>query len=325
MSYNLGSLVYSFNVTAPLFFIGAVGFFLYQKKMLSEEFLAICNSFVFMIALPSKIFLSVYKSDFAQDFSVRFICYYVCSVVAFILAVWGISSIFVKNKQTRSAVIHCGFRSNYSIVGLSLAANIFAPEDMGVIMMLMPIVLLINNIFTVIILKSLAPVDKENQQSKLKQVMMLLIGIAKNPLIIATAIGLFLNLLHITIPVFAYKSVDYLGATATPLALLAIGAQIDFKKLKGNMKIVSIMTVVKLVIMPIFIITPAFFMGNFTNGQISALYLATAVPLAVSSYIMAENMGSNAELTSQIVLSTTLFSMVTIMIGIIILSSLSII
>lgn len=321
----LESLVYSFNISAPLFIIGALGYYLCRKKMLSEEFLAVCNTFDYVIALPAKIFLAVYLADFAQHFSVGFIFYYMSSVTAFILIVWGITSILVKDKQRRSALIHCSFRSNYSIISVSLAANMFPPEEMGVVMMLMPSVLLINNVFTVIILGTLSPTQKEDKKGKVKQVAVLLKEIIKNPLIVATAVGLFLNLLHIPLPGFAYKSMYYLGSTATPLALLAIGAQIDFKKFKGNLEIVGIGTVVKLVVMPIFVVVPAFFIDGFTNAQISALFLASAVPLSVSSYIMAENMASDAELTSQIVLSTTLFSMITVMLGITILNNMSII
>ena len=43
---------FSMNSTMPLFFVMLLGYVLYQKKFLSDAFVAGANKFVFYVALP---------------------------------------------------------------------------------------------------------------------------------------------------------------------------------------------------------------------------------------------------------------------------------
>ncbi len=47
---------FSMNSTMPLFFVMLLGYVLYQKKFLSDAFVAGANKFVFYVALPVQLF-----------------------------------------------------------------------------------------------------------------------------------------------------------------------------------------------------------------------------------------------------------------------------
>ena len=46
------NILFSLNSTLPLFFVMVLGYVLYQKKFLSDGFVAGANKFVFYVALP---------------------------------------------------------------------------------------------------------------------------------------------------------------------------------------------------------------------------------------------------------------------------------
>ena len=46
-------LIFSLNATVPLFLVVICGYLLYQRGMLTEEFVAVANKFNFQIALPA--------------------------------------------------------------------------------------------------------------------------------------------------------------------------------------------------------------------------------------------------------------------------------
>ena len=47
-----GNILFSMNSTMPLFFVMLLGYVLYQKKFLSDAFVAGANKFVFYVAVP---------------------------------------------------------------------------------------------------------------------------------------------------------------------------------------------------------------------------------------------------------------------------------
>ena len=54
---------FSMNSTMPLFFVMLLGYVLYQKKFLSDAFVAGANKFVFYVALPVNAANKVAKNE----------------------------------------------------------------------------------------------------------------------------------------------------------------------------------------------------------------------------------------------------------------------
>ena len=62
-------LIFSLNVTMPIFFIMVLGYLLHQKtRLLNDSFAGYLNTFVFQIALPVQLFSSLSQSDFHTGF-----------------------------------------------------------------------------------------------------------------------------------------------------------------------------------------------------------------------------------------------------------------
>ena len=140
--------------------------------------------------------------------------------------------------------------------------------------------------------------------------------------IVALVLGVLWHWSGLSMPAFAGSTLDFFAGMASPLALIALGGQIDFHPgRKGDLRPVALATVIKLVLIPLCFIPPALLM-DFTPQETGALFLLYAAPTTVSSFAMAKGMGSNSDLAGRILLSSTIFSSFTLFIGIFLLRAL---
>ena len=115
-----------------------------------------------------------------------------------------------------------------------------------------------------------------------------------------------------------------MGELATPLALLAIGASFQIDAAKSCLKPALIATFLKLVGQAAVFLPLAIWLG-FREQQLVAILVMFASPTAAASYIMSVNLDNDGELSSSIIVYTTLFSAVTITAWIFLLRSLALI
>ena len=87
------------------------------------------------------------------------------------------------------------------------------------------------NIMAVVVLSFFSPERKNLDGATVKKTLK---GIITNPIIIGILVGMAWSLLRLPLPQIAQKTVSSIGATATPLGLMAMGASFDFKKALGQ-------------------------------------------------------------------------------------------
>ena len=109
---------------------------------------------------------------------------------------------------------------------------------------------------------------------------------------------------------------------ATPLALIVLGGDFSFHKLKGNMRIAGVTVFIKLVVIPLIFLPIAVLAGS-RGPNLLALALAWETPVAVSSYIMAQQAGADGELAGQLVVLSAACCIPTVFLMIFILQSMA--
>ena len=132
-------------------------------------------------------------------------------------------------------------------------------------------------------------------------------GIATNPIILGIAAGLLWSALRIPLPSVLEKMVSDVGAAATPLGLMAMGASFDLKKAFGKAKPAVAASAMKLVLFAALFLPLAVWLG-FRREELVAILVMLSSATTVSCYVMARNMGHEGVLTSSVVMLTTLFS-----------------
>ena len=309
----LDSLIFSINTVVPIFIITALGAALKWKKFLNENFYAQSESFVFLIALPVMLFLEVSKADSTTVFDVKFIIYCVIGIIFTFLLLCCTVPFIIKCNDKRGAFIQGAYRSNFAILGVPLAANMFGSTGTAQIAMTLPFAITLFNLFAVMILSIYAPAEKK--LAPLKILSNIIINIVKNPLIIAVAAALPFLIFRIDLPVVLDKSLTYLSNMSLPLALLSLGANCSAASFKGRLWLALSASSIKTLLIPLITVITAVFLG-FRNEQLGVIFILFGGPASVSSYIMAKSMKSDYELAGQIILASTLMCVVTIFLGI---------
>ncbi len=172
----------------------------------------------------------------------------------------------------------------------------------------------------------------------------ILLNIVKNPLIIGVAVGLVLvgireieracgwiRLIEdggVTKEVvafrlsaelkFLYTAIKDLKAIASPLALIVLGGQFEFSAVKGMTKEIIAGTIWRIVVAPLIGIGVAILLSNYTDlftfdsTVYPTLIALFGTPVAVSSAIMAGEMKNDEQLATQLVVWTSIGSIITI-------------
>lgn len=281
--------IISFGVVFPILFYMAVGVAVRKTKLLDAGAFKQLNRLVLQVFLPIKLFLEIYRSDFTEVIKPKLICYGLATVLAAFVGSWWIVSRFIKNRQDAPSMIQMLYRANYVLFGISIAENMYPGENLSVISVLAAFVVPLFNILAVILFE----VYRGGEHLSPAR---LLLGIAKNPLVVGSALGLLCNGLHIPIPQLLLKPMTDLGATSTSLALVCTGATLTFDGLQRYRRQLVWATVGRLVLLPAIFVSLAVALG-FRGMELTALFLIYASPVAASSYPMAVELGGNGELS----------------------------
>ena len=146
------------------------------------------------------------------------------------------------------------------------------------------------------------------------------INVMKNPILLSILIALPFALLNLHFPSSVNKAIGSVANTATPLALISIGASFEGKKALKKMKPTLLASFIKLILLAGLFLPLAVFFG-YRNQELMALLVMLGSPTTVSSYIMAKNTGNDGILTSSIIVLTTLLSSLTLTLWIFVLKS----
>lgn len=138
----------------------------------------------------------------------------------------------------------------------------------------------------------------------------LLSAMARNPILMACLIGLTLNFTGApSFPVLD-RTLELIGAAALPLGLIVAGAGLSFAEVVRRRTTVFWVSVVKLVAMPFLMWGVCRAMGGDQLAQSLAL-LCGATPGAAASYMLARQMGGDAQLMAGVIALTTVGGAVT--------------
>ena len=95
------------------------------------------------------------------------------------------------------------------------------------------------------------------------------------------------------------------------MAMMLLGASFNIKSVKSGKRNLSISIIAKLIVLPAIGLPIAMLLG-FRGVEFVSLIVMMSATCSVSSYTMAESMGSDGELAGNAVIFTTGFSILTI-------------
>ena len=298
--------LFSVNATLPVFGVMVLGFLLRKGGFLTHGFCQVANKLVFHLCLPAMLFRQIAAIRGGSLPDGAFVLYAFCFTLLSTLAVWGFSRAVLKDKTQVGAFAQGAFRGNTALLGSVLLQSVCGSLTYAPLIILAAVPL--YNVLSVIILSLEAggggKLDRARLLDALKKV-------AKNPILWGIFLGLPFALWGWAIPTPADKALSMLSNLASPLSLIVIGAEFRWAAALEKKGPTLGAAFVKLIVLPALALPLGVALG-FRQEALVALLVMTGTPSAVSSYIMAENMGNDGLLANGIVAVTTLFSALTV-------------
>lgn len=303
----INNLIYSMNVTMPIFLVMVLGYFLRQKGMFNDNFIEIANRFNFRVTLPFMVFQDIASVNIREVFDMRYVLFCAGATTVCFWLIWGGVKLFMKDKSMRGAFVQASFRSSAAVMGLAFISNIYGPSAMGPLMIIGAVPL--YNIYSVLVLTFEAQEEQSNAGAgRMKDAF---INIVKNPIIISIVLGLVVSFRQLDFPQIVDGVIEQVARLATPLALVVLGAGFEGKKALAKIKPTMMASLIKLVVQPAVFLPIAVMLG-FTGEKLIAIMVMLAAPTTPSCYIMAKSMKNDGVLTASVVVMTTVLAAFTL-------------
>jgi predicted permease len=295
------------NIVLPVFLVIGLGYGLRWGGFLREPTTGTLSRLVFYIAAPALLFRSLSHTPLQEtvDLSTLLLVAGVTLVVAF--AVYLAAA---RTAPSRRGVLAQGcHRSNMVFVGLPIIINAYGEGVIAAAAILIAVMVVFYNLLAVCLLT----LPHQTASASDPTVWLGTMGkILRNPLILGCAGGILISALKVTLPPSLDQSLALVGRTAMPLALLTVGAGLEFRQLRSEVPAATLIALIKLVVYPALV-----FLGLRSLGlqgrELETPVLLMASPTAVVSYIMAREMAGEARLAGAIVIATTAGSLFTML------------
>lgn len=299
------NLIFSLNATIPIFLMMLLGMLFRKLGWMDEVFAAKMNKFVFLIPLPVLLFEQLATVDFSEVWDIKFILF--CFVVTAIsITISTLISLLWKDRSIKGEFIQATYRSSAALLGIAFIQNIYGTAGMAPLMIIGSVPL--YNIMAVVVLSVFKPGNNSFDKALVKKTLK---GIATNPIIIGIVAGFVWSALKLPMPSILHKTVSSIGATATPMGLMSMGATFEMKKATSKMKPTLVAVFMKLVGFCVVFLPMAALLG-FRNEEMIAILVMLGSATTVSCFVMARNMGHEGTLSSGVIMMTTLLSAFTL-------------
>jgi len=301
------NLIYSAEILLPIIILIIFGYLLQKLKLFSEEFLRVSNKLIFKVFFPIMLFYNIFsENNIIDNINYQLLLFVISIVLGFYLLLFLIVPRLIKDNKRKGVMIQGMFSSNFLLFGIPLvgAANILTISIVAAIYI--PFVNILANI-------ALYTYSEDESKSIKKAVYSSL----TNPLVIGGMLGISFGILRnyfdLSTPSVIDKPTSQIVGLATPFAFILLGGGLGFKNLLKNIKFSLPGSLTKIVILPAIILPLAYLIG-FNQAEYSIIIAIAATPNVVISYSIARNYKADYELAGEMIVLSTVISLLTIFI-----------
>ncbi len=305
-------------ISVPVFAVVALGVVLRWTGLLTDEAQAFVSRFVYVLCLPVLIFLGISASSFGDLLSPSIVVGALLATALVTVPFWLGSARLPA--RLRGPVALSPFFANLTYLGFPLATSAYGEQGLmyaGIInAFIMPVFVVIG-----VWLLAAGHPERRSLRGTLRVALL-------NPIIGAVVAGILasfvLNELGLAdlarrhavlsgLAEIAAKTLDMIGRVGLPLALIAVGASLRFRFVRGHLWLMSGCAAAKLVLMPLvtLLVCRALFPG-MERVALGATVLLMACPLSVGCYVISREMQADSEFIAGILVLTTVGACVTI-------------
>lgn len=286
----------------PVFALLLLGFLARRSGFPGEGFWQPAEKATYYVLFPALLVERLANAQLAGDDSIRLAALVVVVLVMAALFCCACKPLLRLTVPAFTSFFQGSVRFN-TYVALAVTAALHGSEGIVLAAVITAVMIPLLNLFSV-----LAFALTSEQAFSPRQLLMTL---ARNPLILACLLGIALSLSGAALPLGVTSVLELLGRMALPMGLLAVGAGLDLRALRGDGRALVAASLIKLLFLPLL----AFALAGLWQLDLlttSVVVIFAAVPTATSAYILARQMGGDAELMAGIITAQAMISMLTL-------------
>lgn len=297
------------SALGPLFLLILLGAGLGWARFPGGDFWPRLERFIYYLLFPAMLVVTLATADVGQVPVLRLAVTLLGTMILLGAGLWRVRRRLALSPPVFTSAFQGVVRFN-TYVGVAGAAALHGEAGLTVAAVAVALMVPTANILCVLAFigsdtVSGTPVSDTQGTARLAHSVLALL---KNPLILACAIGIALNTSGIGLPGVTNDAISLLGAAALPLGLVAVGVALRPRALWRGGRAFWLSSLLKLLVTPLCVLALCWLVGLHGVDR-DVVVLFAALPTATSAYILARQLGGDAELMAAIITGQTLLAM----------------
>ena len=296
------------DVILPVFLVIGFGYLSVWRKWFPISGVDGLMKFTQNIAIPCLLFKALSELDLGQSFDWRLLTsFYSGAFICFLLGMFGARYVFKRDWQDSVAIGFCCLFSNSVMLGLAITERAYGAaalaSNFAIVAMHAPFCYGVG-ITAMEIARNPGPLSWRLIKTILK-------AMFNNALLIAILLGLFFNLFSVSLPTVASDALAMMTRVALPTALFAMGGVLYQYRPVGDMRPISMVVVITLLVHPALV----WVFGNtlnLTTEPFRSAVLTSAMAPGINTYVFANMYDRAKRVAASGVLFSTAVSILTV-------------
>lgn len=285
-----------FTALMPIFLVIALGIGLRRWLAPDVTFWRTVERITYFVLFPSLLVHTLMTTSLPDGEVLTSLLSLLLPAVAVTLLVLTLRKPLGLNGKDFPSFLMGAIRFN-SYAGLAAAYALYGDDGLALFALLLAAYIPTVNVISTAALARYASPTGTSISSVLR-------AIATNPVVLACIIGLSMNLLEIQLPLVLDRTLAILGAAALGFGLISVGAALHLQSMRSDKRTLALASLLKLFVLP-FVAWVFCSMLGVDGYAKSIVVLFAALPCSPAAYVLARQMGGNAELMAGIISTGT--------------------
>lgn len=289
----------------PFFLLIFLGCIARKKGFVPDAFQTSANRLIYYFAIPAMVFRSTALASLDKElhFGVLLVTLMASA------SIYGLTSLYCYLKtfppRRSSAIVQSAGHGNLGYIGLPFSLYFLGEPGLAKTAIIASVLVILQNILSVSALQAFS----ENESVTENKVRNVFGSLCRNPVILSSLAGISASASGVQFPQVVLRFLEMLGSVAPPMALLLIGASLNFRNIRNNLKMLIGAVFTKLFCLPALGLL-LFSLFRFPTESFLPGLLLLACPTAAISYVLATEMKGDPEFIVTTISVSTLVSAV---------------
>ncbi|GAB4530816.1 MAG: AEC family transporter [Roseibium sp.] len=291
----------------PVILVIASGYLIARTGLITGEQWRGVERLAYFVLFPAVLFRTISQADFSSFptlnmgasllASIFFMAIVLLLIRTVIERAWGIG-------PARFTSIFQGTLRWNAMIALAIADNVTGEAGLALLAVAMVFMIPVLNVLSILVLSRYASGTTPSGSKILKD-------LYTNPFIVSIGAGVVLNVSGLALPSMVDDTLEIFSRAALPIGIICVGAGLDLGSLRRPGPALTMGTFLRPLFMPLLSFAFASLFG-VTGPALAVVVIASSVPCASNSFLLARQMGGDAKLMAEIITLQTLVATVSV-------------